>query len=132
MVLSDSTIRAEIESGRLVIDPYDADLVQPSSIDVRLDRYFRVFHNTRRTHIDVREPLDDLTEAVEVPAGEPFVLHPGEFVLGQTLERVGVPDDLVPRLDKPVEKPYGSDALGSKYQGQDRPTASRMHLNFPE
>jgi dCTP deaminase len=187
MVLSDGTIRAEIESGRLVIDPYDADLVQPSSIDVRLDRYFRVFHNTRRTHIDVREPLDDLTEAVEVPAGEPFVLHPGEFVLGQTLERVGVPNDLVARLegksslgrvgllihstagfvdagfegnltlelsnvanlpisiyygmpigqlsflrlDKPVEKPYGTGDLGSKYQGQDRPTASRFHLNFP-
>src|SRR5918911_1030138 len=141
MVLSDATIRAEIESGRIVIDPYDADLVQPSSIDVRLDRHFRVFHNMRRTHIDVREPLDDLTEAVEVPAGEPFVLHPGEFVLGQTLELSNVANLPISiyygmpigqlsflRLDKPVEKPYGSGELGSKYQGQDRATASRFHM----
>ena len=99
MVLSDATIRAEIESGRIVIDPYDADLVQPSSVDVRVDRRFRVFHNNRYPFIDVREPMEDLTEAVEVDEDQPFILHPGEFVLGQTLERVSLPDDLVARLE---------------------------------
>jgi dCTP deaminase len=186
MVLSDRTIRAEIEAGRLVFDPYDPDLIQPSSVDVRVDRRFRVFHNQRHPFIDVRQPMDDLTELVEVPESEPFILHPGEFVLGQTLERVRLPDDLVARLegksslgrlgllihstagfvdsgwegnltlelsnvanlpitiyygmpigqisfmrmDSPVERPYGSDEAGSKYQGQAEPTASRFHLNF--
>ena len=86
MVLSDRTIKAEIAAGRIVIDPYDEALVQPSSIDVRVDRKFRVFHNARYPYIDVRKPMDDLTELVEVAGDEPFVLHPGEFVLGQTLE----------------------------------------------
>jgi dCTP deaminase len=99
VVLSDRTIRAEIDSGRIVIEPFDPDLIQPSSVDVRVDRRFRVFHNARYPFIDVRQPMDDLTEAVTVPEDRPFILHPGEFVLGQTLERVTLPDDLVARLE---------------------------------
>src|SRR5436309_6385318 len=99
MVLSDRSIRAEIEAGRVVVEPYDPDLIQPSSIDVRVDRRFRVFHNARYPFIDVRQPMEDLTEAVEVSDEEPFILHPGEFVLGQTLERVRLPDDVVARLE---------------------------------
>jgi dCTP deaminase len=99
VVLSDRTIRQEIESGRIVIDPFEASNVQPSSVDVRVDRQFRVFHNARYPFIDVRQPMDDLTELVEVSGEEPFILHPGEFVLGQTLERVTLPDDLVARLE---------------------------------
>ena len=99
MVLSDRTIRAEIDSGRIVIEPFDPKLIQPSSIDVRVDRRFRVFHNARYPYIDVRQPMDDLTEAVTVEEDRPFILHPGEFVLGQTLERVTLPNDLVARLE---------------------------------
>ena len=99
VVLSDRTIREEIESGRIVIDPFEPSNVQPSSVDVRVDRQFRVFHNARYPYIDVRQPMDDLTELVEVSGEEPFILHPGEFVLGQTLERVTLPDDLVARLE---------------------------------
>ena len=99
MVLTDRTIRAEIEAGRIVFDPFDPALIQPSSVDVRVDRRFRVFHNARRPYIDVRQPMDDLTELVTVEDDEPFILHPGEFVLGQTLERVTLPDDLVARLE---------------------------------
>jgi len=99
VVLSDRTIREEIESGRLVFDPYEPSMVQPSSVDVRVDNRFRVFHNARYPYIDVRQPMDDLTEPVEVAEDEPFILHPGEFVLGQTLERVRLPDDLVARLE---------------------------------
>ncbi|MEX0993099.1 MAG: dCTP deaminase [Solirubrobacterales bacterium] len=99
MVLSDHTIRAEVEAGRIVVDPYDEALVQPSSIDVRVDSKFRVFHNNRYPYIDVRQPMDDLTELIEIDDAEPFVLHPGEFVLGQTLESIALPDDLVARLE---------------------------------
>lgn len=99
MVLSDRGIKEEIESGRLVFDPYDEGLVQPSSVDVRVDRSFRVFNNTRYPFIDVRKPMEELTSLVKVSDDEPFVLHPGEFVLGQTLERVSLPDDLVARLE---------------------------------
>ncbi|MFL5827149.1 MAG: dCTP deaminase [Thermoleophilaceae bacterium] len=99
MVLSDRSIREEIDSGRIVIDPYDPALIQPSSVDVRVDSRFRVFHNARYPYIDVRQPMDDLTELVEVHGDAPFILHPGEFVLGQTLERVTLPDDLVARLE---------------------------------
>lgn len=99
MVLSDRSIRAEIEAGRVVIDPYDPGLIQPSSIDVRVDRRFRVFQNSRYPYIDVRQAMEDLTELVEVDGEEPFILHPGEFVLGQTLERVTLPNDLVARLE---------------------------------
>jgi dCTP deaminase len=99
MVLSDRSIRQEIEDGRIVIDPFEERLIQPSSVDVRADSAFRVFHNSRYTHIDVRRPMDDLTELVRKDPDEAFILHPGEFVLGQTLERVTVPDDLVARLE---------------------------------
>ena len=188
MVLRDQSIREEIEAGRIVIDPYDPGLVQPSSIDVRVDRRFRVFHNARYPYIDVRQEMDGLTELIEIEGDEPFILHPGEFVLGQTLERVSIPNDLVARLegksslgrlgllihstagfvdagfsgnltlelsnvanlpitiyhgmpigqisfmrmDGPVESPYGSGAVGSKYQGQQEPTPSRFHLNFSD
>jgi dCTP deaminase len=99
VVLSDRTIRAEIDAGRIAIEPFDEDLIQPSSVDVRVDRRFRVFHNARYPFIDVRQPMDGLTELVEVGDREPFILHPGEFVLGQTLEQVTLPDDLVARLE---------------------------------
>ena len=99
MVLSDRTIRSEIDAGRIVIDPFDEGLVQPSSVDVRVDSRFRVFHNARYPYIDVRQQMPDLTELVQVRDSEPFILHPGEFVLGQTLERVTLPDDLVARLE---------------------------------
>ena len=98
MVLSDRTIRRLLDEGRIEIDPYDESLLQPSSVDVRVDRYFRVFHNARYPFIDVREAQEDLTELVEVDS-EPFILHPGEFVLGSTLERIRLPDDLVARLE---------------------------------
>lgn len=99
MVLSDRTILELIDSGRLVIDPWEPSLLQPSSVDVRITNAFRVFHNNRQPYIDVRRPIADLTELVTVAPGEPFILHPGEFVLGSTLERVGIPDDLVARLE---------------------------------
>jgi dCTP deaminase len=99
VVLSDRSIRAEIDGGRIQIEPFDEELVQPSSIDVRVDRRFRVFNNARYPYIDVRQPMEGLTELVEIEGDEPFILHPGEFVLGQTLERVTLPDDLVARLE---------------------------------
>jgi deoxycytidine triphosphate deaminase len=99
MVLADSTIARLLEEGRIEIDPYDESLLQPSSVDVRVDRYFRVFHNNRYPYIDVREQQEELTELVEVEDGTPFMLHPGEFVLGSTLERIRLPDDLVARLE---------------------------------
>ena len=99
MLLSDRDITAAIAEGRLGIEPYDAGLVQPSSIDVRLDRFFRVFNNSRYTHIDPAQQQDDLTTLVEPDGDEPFVLHPGEFVLGSTLEVVTIPDDLAARLE---------------------------------
>jgi dCTP deaminase len=99
MVLSDRTIRRLLEDGQSGIDPFDDELVQPSSVDVRVDRFFRVFRNSRYPFIDVKEPMDDLTELVEVEDSEPFILHPGEFVLGSTLERITLPDDLVARLE---------------------------------
>ena len=186
VLLSDRDIRAEIHGGRVRLQPYDEAMVQPSSIDVRVDRKFRVFHNARRPYIDVREPMEDLTELVETPAGEAFILHPGEFVLGQTLERIGLPDDTVARLEgksslgrlgllihstagfvdpcwegnltlelsnvanlpialypgmkigqisflrmtTPADVPYGSTAVGSKYQHQVGPRPSRYFENF--
>ncbi|GAA3617935.1 dCTP deaminase [Lentzea atacamensis] len=99
MLLSDQDLRKEVESGRLLLDPFDVEMVQPSSIDVRLDRFFRVFNNTRYTHIDPAQQQDDLTSLVEAPENEPFVLHPGEFVLGSTYEMVTLPDDLAGRLE---------------------------------
>jgi dCTP deaminase len=98
MVLSDRTIRRLIDERRIEIEPYDPALLQPSSLDVRVDRLFRVFRNNRAPYIDVKVE-QDLTELVEVDDVEPFILHPGEFVLGSTLERVRLPDDLVARLE---------------------------------
>jgi len=99
MLLSDRDIRSEIASGRLGVAPWDPELVQPSSVDVRLDRFFRVFNNSQYTHIDPSQQQDDLTTLVEPKGDEPFVLHPGEFVLGSTLEVVTLPDDLAGRLE---------------------------------
>ncbi len=99
MVLSDRTIERLVAEGRIEIDPYDDGLLQPSSVDVRVDRYFRVFRNHAYPHIDVKLPQDELTELVEIEDETPFILHPGEFVLGSTLERVRLPDDLVARLE---------------------------------
>src|ERR1700676_1968255 len=99
VLLSDRDIRAEIAAERLGIDPFDDALVQPSSVDVRLDTFFRVFNNTRYTHIDPAQQQDELTSLVEPAEGEPFVLHPGEFVLGSTLETCTLPEDLAGRLE---------------------------------
>ena len=99
MVLSDRTIARLLEEERIVIEPYDESLLQPTSVDVRVDRFFRVFHNARYPYIDVKEPQEDLTELVEIDDERPFILHPGEFVLGSTLERIVLPDDLVARLE---------------------------------
>jgi dCTP deaminase len=99
VILSDRDIRAEIERGRITIDPFDPACVQPSSVDLHVDSQFRVFANSRYPFIDVKQEMPDLTELVEVKPDEPFILHPGEFVLGSTLERVRLPDDLVARLE---------------------------------
>ncbi|MGZ6299684.1 MAG: dCTP deaminase [Candidatus Limnocylindria bacterium] len=99
MVLSDGDIRAEIEAGRIVIDPFIPEAVQPSSVDLHLDRRFRVFRNSRYPYIDVRADQPELTELVEIGGDDPFILHPGEFVLGSTYERVQLPNDLVARLE---------------------------------
>jgi dCTP deaminase len=179
-VLSDGTIRRLVEEGRIKIEPWDAARVQPASVDLRLGDSFRVFHNHRTTAIDLREPPVNLTEEVVVEEGA-FVIHPGEFVLGRTLEWVELPDDIVARiegksslgrlglivhatagfcdpgwkgtltlelnnltrvpiklypglpiaqlsfmtLDAPAERPYGSEGLGSHYQGQVAATESR-------
>jgi dCTP deaminase len=185
-VLSDRDIRAALQAGRVRIDPYDATCLQPSSVDLHLDSDFRVFRNNRYPYIDVRAPQPDLTELVSIEEDEPFILHPNEFVLGQTLEWVELPDDLVARLEgksslgrlgllihstagyvdpgwkgnltlelsnvanlpialyrgmkigqisffkmsSAVERPYGSRELGSKYQGQSRPTESQFYRDF--
>lgn len=186
MILSDRSIREELATGRIVIDPLAEDAVQPSSVDLHVDRYFRVFRNDTTPYIDPKQRQEDLTELVEVKEGGAFILHPGEFVLGSTLERVALPDDLVARLEgksslgrlgllihstagfvdagwdghltlelsnvanlpialypgmkigqisflrmtSPADRPYGSGAMGSKYQGQRGPTPSRYYLNF--
>jgi dCTP deaminase len=188
VILSDRTIREQLAAGRIVIDPLDESLIQPSSIDVRISNLFRVFRNHTRGVIDVKQDMVDLTELVEIPVDgdEAFMLHPGEFVLGSTLERIAVPDDLVGRVEgksslgrlgllihstagfidagfdghitlelanvaslpitlypgmkigqvsfmqmtTPADRPYGSGASGSKYQGQRGPTPSRYFENF--
>ena len=98
MILSDRSIREALAAGRIVIDPLDGDAVQPSSVDLRLGDSFRVFRNHTLGHIDVKQDLSELTSLVE-SGDDPFILHPGEFVLGATLERVALPDDLVARLE---------------------------------
>ena len=99
MILSDRSLREQLEAGRIVIDPLGEGAIQPSSVDLRVDRYFRVFRNHTQRVIDVKENQEELTELIEVIEDQAFILHPGEFVLGATLERVSVPDDLVARLD---------------------------------
>ena len=187
MVLSDRTIREEIKKGRIVISPLGEGCIQPASVDVHLDSKILVFRNSRRPYIDVKESQDGLTDMVEIDDPNPFMLHPGEFVLGSTLENIELPDDLVARLEGksslgrlgllihstagfidpgwkgnltlelsnvsnlPVtlysgmkigqisyvrlttaaENLYGSSELGSKYQGQKLPTASKIHKDFP-
>ena len=186
MILSDRTIREEIAAGRIVIDPLDQRSIQPSSVDLHCDSLFRVFRNDTTPYIDPKLPHEDLTELVEVKEGGAFILHPGEFVLGSTLERVALPDDLVARLEgksslgrlgllihstagfvdagwdgqltlelsnvanlpitlypnmkigqisfirmtTDADNPYGSGAVGSKYQGQRGPIPSRYWENF--
>jgi len=143
MVLSDATIARLLAKGRIEIDPYDEALLQPSSVDVRVDRLFRVFHNNRYPFIDVKVEQAELTELVEVEEEHPFVLHPGEFVLGSTLELSNVanlPITIYPgmkigqisfmQMTEPAATPYGSDSIGSKYKGQRGPTASRYWQNF--
>jgi dCTP deaminase len=121
MILSDRTIREEIASGRIEIDPFDESCVQPSSVDLHVDGVFRVFHNARYPYIDVKRRMEDLTEVVEVKGDDPFILHPGEFVLGATRERIRLPEDLVARLEAGTR---------SKYQGQRGPTPSRFFEEF--
>ena len=99
MILSDRTIREEIKAGRIEIEPFDDTAVQASSVDVHVDNLFRVFHNARYPFIDVKQPMEDLTELVTVTGEEAFILHPGEFVLGSTRERVRLPDDIAARLE---------------------------------
>ncbi|MER5645493.1 dCTP deaminase [Streptosporangium sp. NPDC002524] len=99
MLLSDRDITAEVEAGRVRIDPFQPEMIQPSSVDVRLDRYFRVFENHRYPHIDPAVEQPDLTRMVEPDKGEPFILHPGEFVLASTYEVVTLPDDIASRLE---------------------------------
>ena len=186
MVLSDRTIKEELEKGHIVISPLDPNDIQPASVDLHLDRNILVFANSRRPYIDVKEGLEDLTQMVEIQEDSPFILHPGEFVLGSTLENIELPADLVARLEgksslgriglvihstagfvdpgwkghltlelsnlarlpitlyrgmkigqisylrltTPADRVYGSPSLGSKYQGQTMPTASRFHEDF--
>jgi dCTP deaminase len=99
MLLSDGDIRRQIEDGRIGLDPLDLNLLQPSSIDVRLDRFFRLFDNHKYPYIDPREQQDELTRFVEVASNEAFILHPGEFVLGSTYEYVKLPNDIAARLE---------------------------------
>ena len=99
MLLSDRDIRAEVDAGRVVLDPWDPAMVQPSSVDVRLDRYFRLFDNHKYPVIDPAQDQPELTRLVEVDPAEGFVLHPGEFVLGSTLETLTLPDDLAARVE---------------------------------
>jgi dCTP deaminase len=194
MILSDRTIKEEIERGRLIIDPLDPSCIQPASVDVRLDRRLLIPRmrwgeaERQKPYIDVRQNLDDLNELVELKEDQPFLLEAGGFVLVSTLELIGLPDDIVARLESksslarigllvhstagyvdpgwrghltlhisnlakfpitlyygmkigqisflrlttPAKNLYGSAKLGSKYQGQTGPTASRYHQNFEE
>ncbi len=99
MILSDRSIREQLKSGRIIIDPYDESCIQPSSIDVKVSNLFRVFRNHTASVIDVKRDMTSMTELVEILDGDSFMLHPGEFALGSTLERIVVPDDLVARVE---------------------------------
>src|SRR6202161_1592524 len=98
MVLSDRSIKEALEQGRIIIDPLNKDSIQPSSVDLHIDQLFRVFRNHSQRVIDVREAQEDLTELIDVGPSDPMILHPGEFMLGSTTERVAIPDDIVGRL----------------------------------
>ena len=186
MVLSDRSIKQELAEGRIVINPLDVEDIQPASVDLHLDKRVLVFTNSSRPYIDVKESLESLTEMMEVTGDRPFILHPGEFVLGSTQEHIELPADLVARLEgksslgriglvihstagfvdpgwkghltlelsnlarlpitlyygmkigqisflrltTAADRLYGSAELGSKYQGQTEPTASRIHRDF--
>ncbi len=99
MILSDTDLQKLLDEGRLVVEPLGPNAVQPSSIDLRVGSQFRVFKNSRYPYIDVKKPMEELTELVSTIDDDPFILHPGEFVLGTTIERVAIPDDLVGRLE---------------------------------
>ena len=99
MLLSDRDITAELDAGRISLEPYDRAMIQPSSIDVRLDRFFRLFDNHKYAFIDPAQDQPELTHLVEVDGDQPFILHPGEFALGSTFERVTLPDDVAARLE---------------------------------
>ena len=99
MLLSDRDIKSEIDKGRVVLEPYDLNMIQPSSVDVRLDRLFRTFENHKYAHIDPAENQPELTREVAVEGQDPFILHPGEFVLGSTFEVITLPDDIAGRLE---------------------------------
>ncbi len=99
MILSDRSLREEIAANRIIIDPLDEQCIQPSSIDVKVSNLFRVFRNHTAGIIDVKQDLEDLTEMISIPDDGVFMLHPGEFVLGSTLERIALPDDLVARIE---------------------------------
>ena len=99
MILSDRSIKEQISEGRIVIDPLGPNAVQPASVDIRLDSEILVFRNNWRTHIDVMKPADDVVEKVAIEEGRPFLLHPGQFALGSTLEAVTIPDDIVARIE---------------------------------
>ena len=99
MLLSDRDIKSEIDKGRVVLEPYDLNMIQPSSVDVRLDRLFRTFENHKYAHIDPAENQPELTREVAVEGDDPFILHPGEFVLGSTYEVISLPDDIAGRLE---------------------------------
>ena len=99
MILSDRSLREQIEAGRIIIEPFDAGCIQPSSIDVKIGNLFRVFRNHTSAVIDVKQNQEDLTELITIPEDGVFMLHPGEFVLASTIERIGVPDDMVSRID---------------------------------
>ena len=99
MLFSDQDIRKEIDAGRIALEPYDPSMIQPASVDVRIDRFFRLFDNHKYPYIDPSQEQEDLTRLVEVAPDDPFILHPGEFVLGATYEKVTLPDNIAARLE---------------------------------
>jgi deoxycytidine triphosphate deaminase len=121
-VLSDGTILRFVQEGRITVEPWDPAMVQPASIDLRLGNTFRVFHNHRTAAIDLAKPPTNLTEQIAITDDEPFIIHPGEFVLGRTLEWVELS---FMALDAPALRPYGHPELGSHYHGQVEATESR-------
>jgi len=188
LVLSDRSIKEALAEGRIVIDPLDESDIQPASVDLHLGRMLLAFTSSHRPYVDLREDVADLTEELKLADDDPFMLHPGEFILGSTMETIHLPNDLVAslegksslgrvglvihstagyvdpgwqgtltleltnvsrlpitlyygmrigqisfqRMTTPVDRPYGSKELGSRYFGSTGPTATRMHLDFDE